>query len=462
MMLAEYLRYDECLTGTKIVCAEGDCGACSVLRYFPHIKGTDTENYVPINSCITLVAQLDGSSIVTVDALKHHSDLHEVQKKMVECHGSQCGFCTPGFVMAITGLVEEKLSRNEDSVNEKEAKNCMTGNLCRCTGYRPIINAATSIELDKCQSVKERFYTAHQEVELKKAFSEGVALESSDFTFFAPKTLKEALKYLGSHPDVRILGSGTDLGVVHNKRKIQLTKLLSLHLISELYEIKQNDGEISLGSRVTVSEFRHFIKDSVPEFSNYLDVFASPQIKNVATVVGNVANASPIGDTPSAFLALDASVMVAAACGEREIPLSQFFLAYRKINVHPGELIIGIKFKVPSKTSMLRFHKTASRRDLDISAVNICMRIDWKDEEKKEIANAFIAAGGVAPTPLRLKRTEDFLKANPLSQSTLDMAVKVLHSEFTPISDVRASSSYRRILIENYFRRFISESGGLQ
>lgn len=461
-MLADYLRYEECLTGTKIVCAEGDCGACSVLRYFSHIKGKDTDQYLPINSCITLVAQLDGSSIVTVDALKDRNDLSEVQRKMVECHGSQCGFCTPGFVIAISGLVEEKLAREEESVDVKEAKNCMTGNLCRCTGYQPIINAVTSIDLKKCESVKDRYYTAHQEEELKKAFSEGVSLESPDFSFFAPKTLNEALKYLGENPDVRILGSGTDLGVVHNKRKIQLTKLLSLHLISELYEITQIGDEITLGCRVSVSEFRHFIKEKVPEFANYLDVFASPQIKNIATVVGNVANASPIGDTPSAFLVLDATALVAAAGGTREVPLSQFFLSYRKINVNPGEMITGLKFRVPGKNSSLRFHKTASRRDLDISAVNICMRIDWKDESRQEITNVFVAAGGVAPTPLRLKRTENLLKSSPLSPSVLDLAVKELHSEFNPISDVRASSSYRRILIENYFRRFISEVGGFQ
>jgi xanthine dehydrogenase small subunit len=463
MMLADYLRYDQCLTGTKIVCAEGDCGACSVLRYFPHgHDGTDTDNYIPINSCITILAQLDGSSLVTVDSLKQNNKLHEAQRAMVECHGSQCGFCTPGFVMAITGLVEEKIARKEGQVTSQEAKNCMTGNLCRCTGYQPIINAVMDIDLRKCTSVKERFFTEHQRSELEKVFAEGVALESAEFSFFAPKSIKEALDYLKNYPDTRIIASATDLGVIHNKRKIQLTKLLSLHLIQDLYEIKKTGNEISLGARVTIAEFRHFIKDLVPEFANYIDVFASPQIKNIATVIGNIANASPIGDMPPAFLALNAKVVVATSGSERIIPISQFFLAYRTTNIHAGEIITGLKFEIPGKKSTLRFLKNSNRKDLDISAVNLSIKVDWKDENKKDIADIIIAAGGVAATPLRFKRTEDFLRTSQVSQASIDLAVKEMHTEFTPISDVRASSAYRHVLLENYFRRFFAEVGGLE
>lgn len=453
MMFAEYLRYDQGLTGTKIVCAEGDCGACSVLRFFPHVEGTDALNYQPINSCITLVAQLDGSSLVTVDALKQGDKLHEAQKCMVECHGSQCGFCTPGFVIALTGLVEEKIIKSEKSINAVEAKNCMTGNLCRCTGYQPIINAALNIDLDQCESLKKRFYSEQQEVELTKIFSQSAFIQSDDFIFFAPKTLKEATDFLKLHPDARILGSGTDLGVVHNKRKISLTKLLSLHQISELYKIELINGEIKLGARVTHTEFRHFIKDTVSEFADYLDIFASPQIKNIATVVGNVANASPIGDTPPALLALKANVSILGPAGERTIPLENFFLAYRKTDLQHGELISHISFKVPERNSAIRFFKYSNRKDLDISGVNFAIKLDWDDDSKKKIKDITIAAGGVAPTPIRFKKTEDFLKRN----LDIDGAVKELHTEFTPLSDLRATSAYRHILIENYFRKFFSE-----
>ncbi len=453
MMLAEYLRYDQNLTGTKIVCAEGDCGACSVLRYFPHTDGRDANNYLPVNSCITLVAQLDGSSLVTVDALKNEDRLHETQRAMMECHGSQCGFCTPGFVVALTGLVEEKICRKEKTINEQEAKNALTGNLCRCTGYQPIINAALDIDLAQCESIKKRFYSEKQEVDLIKVYSESVMLEGPEFSFFAPKTIKEAIDYLKLYPDARILASATDLGVVHNKRKTSLTKLLSLHLMSNLYKIEEHKGEVKLGARVTHTEFRHFIKGKIPEFSSYLDIFASPQIKNIGTIVGNVANASPIGDTPPALLALDAAVVINGVNGEREVPLSNFFLAYRKTSLNHQEIITHIKFRIPEKERSLRFYKYSNRKDLDISAVNFAINVKWKTDERKEISDIIIAAGGIAATPLRLKKTEDYLK----KKLDIEGAVKELHSEFRPLSDLRASSAYRHVLIENYFRKFFSE-----
>lgn len=449
MMLAEYLRYDQSLTGTKIVCAEGDCGACSVLRYFPHVQGEDTENYLPINSCITLVGQLDGSSIVTIDALKEKNELHETQKAMVKCHGSQCGFCTPGFIMALTGLVEEKLAKKETSIDEKEAKNCMTGNLCRCTGYKPIVDAALSIDLSQCASIKKRFYSEKQDKDLKEVFNETATIDTHDFQFFAPKTLKEATDYFAKYPDTKIVAAATDLGVQHNKRKTKLTNLMSLHLIEELYRIDLQGDEVKFGARVTHSEFRHFIKTKIPEFANYFDIFASPQIKNIGTIVGNVANASPIGDTPPALLSLDATVCT----NRREIPITSFFLAYRRTALEAGELITHIKFRLPSKNTSVRFFKYSNRKDLDISAINFAIRVDWKDAEKKEISEMALALGGVAATPIRLTRTEDFMKKN----FDIEGAIKELHKEFTPLSDLRASSAYRHVLVENYFRKFFSE-----
>jgi xanthine dehydrogenase small subunit len=456
MMLADYLRYEKNLTGTKIVCAEGDCGACSVLRFFPHSKGTDSNNYLPINSCITVVANLDGSSLVTVDALKDKSEMHEAQKAMIKCHGSQCGFCTPGFVIALTGLVEEKLSRKETDLTVQEAKNCMTGNLCRCTGYQPIINSALAMDLEKAESVKKRFFTDHQRDVLNESFLTGLVLKSDDFSYAAPKTIKEALDYLAANPDARIVGAATDLGVIHNKRKITLSKLLSLHLIPELYEMSiTNDDVVSIGARVTLNEFRHLIKDKCPELAHYLDVFASPQIKNLATLVGNVANASPIGDTPPALLALNATVVINKT---KEIRLSEFFLAYRKTALKAGEIITAIKFSLPKTNSDFKLYKNANRKDLDISSVNLAIYVEWKDISKTAIQEISIAVGGVAATPLRLVQTEDALKQS----LDLESAIKVLHAEFKPISDVRASGAYRHVLVENFFRSFFAECGGVK
>lgn len=457
LMLADYLRYDQALTGTKVVCAEGDCGACSVLRYFPHTSGVDNNHFIPINSCITPVATLDGASLLTVESLKEDERLHEAQRAMVDCHGSQCGFCTPGFVMALTGLVEEKITRKQTNISEQEAKNCLTGNLCRCTGYKGIIDAAVNVDVKKEKLLKDRYVDAAQLKDLASVYEDGVAIESDGFSFFAPKTIEEAVKYLAANPDARIIASSTDLGVVHNKRKLHLSKLLSLHLIKELYDIS-GEETIRLGARVTMTEFRHYLKDRIPEVANYLDIFASPQIKNIATVVGNVANASPIGDTPPVLLALDAKVILHGSNGERTVELSKFFLDYRKTDRKSDEIIKAIEFKKPAKTSSFKAYKNSNRKDLDISAVNMVVRVDWDD---KKISDIRIAAGGIAATPLRLKKTEDALRGQILSKQLTEKVCNDIHAEFNPLSDLRASSAYRRVLVENYLMRFFKQEAQL-
>ena len=456
MMLADYLRYDQALTGTKVVCAEGDCGACSVLRYFPHVSGTDADNYIAINSCITPVATLDASSLLTVESLKDGERLHEAQRSMVDSHGSQCGFCTPGFVMALTGLVEEKLSKKQKAISDKEAKNCLTGNLCRCTGYQAIIDAATKVDLKKEKTLKDRYYDSEQESALKDVYAKSVLVETPKFSFFAPKTMVEAVAYLDKNPDTRIIASSTDLGVVHNKRKINLTKLLSLHLVDELYQIESTD-KVRLGARVTMTEFRHFIKDKVPDIANYIDIFASPQIKNIATIVGNIANASPIGDTPPVFLALGANVLLHGKNGKRSLAISEFFLDYRKTARASDEIITGLEFDLPGKNTSFKAFKNSNRKDLDISAMNMVIQVDWQDDKKEVVKDIRIAAGGIAAIPLRLKKTEDALRGQKIDQKLLEKICKDVHQEFTPLSDLRASSAYRRVLVENYLMRFFKQ-----
>lgn len=451
MMLSEYLRYDQCLTGTKIVCAEGDCGACSVLRYYPANKDSvEGQNYYPINSCITPVATLDGSSILTIEALEKDNELHETQRSMVENHGSQCGFCTPGFVMSLAGLVEKKLCRNEKKISEQEAKNAMTGNLCRCTGYDSIIDSAKDIDLDKCESVKERYFNDDQEHDLLNVSSTPVFIESDHYTFSAPISVQSAIDCLIKHPKTKIIASSTDLGVIRNKRKTKLNHLLSLHLVKELYQVSEQDNTITLGARVTLTELRHFLKNRLPALSEYIDVFASPQIKNIATVVGNIANASPIGDMPPALLALHAKIHLYSRAGERIIPLESFFLDYRKTALQPEELITGVSFDLPGKDFFKSF-KNSNRKDLDISTVNFSMYIS-KDEKTYRIA-----AGGIAAVPLRLKKTEEYLQKNDLNSKTVHEAIDILHTEFTPLTDVRGSAAYRHMLVENYFKRSISQ-----
>lgn len=453
MMLSDYLRYVKGLTGTKVVCAEGDCGACTVLRAF------DRPDFLPMNACIVTVAQMDGSSLVTVDALAEGEKLTPVQSAMMTCHGSQCGFCTPGFVMALTGLVEKKLCSEpaRRSVSDRDAKNALTGNLCRCTGYKPILEAAASVDLLKCESLERRFWSRKLQLDLAKVRSEPLLLEDETFRFYAPTTLRQAAKALAVKSDAKVVAAATDLGVTHNKWRERIRHVVSLHLISELYELKRSRGRISVGARVTLGELRNATLEILPELAKFLDIFASPQIKNVATLIGNVANASPIADTPPFLLVSDAVVETFGPRGERSVPISKFFVGYRKTALKKGELIKSISFAIPDKSETLVLRKVSERKDLDISSVNAAFHIAWADTDKTKIKSARVAIGGVAATTLRLKKTEAFLGGQTLDREVIDGAVAVLHDEINPISDVRGSSAFRHVLVENIFRRFFAE-----
>lgn len=459
VMLSDYLRYHKNLTGTKIVCAEGDCGACSVLRFFPYQSGKKKNIFLPINSCVTTVAQMDGSHLVTVDALAN-PDHTPVQKAMMNCHGSQCGFCTPGFVMALTGLVEKKLCQKQTEITSCDAKNATTGNLCRCTGYQPIIDAAKSISVGDSESVAKRFSSVASQKDIAAHLKIPVSIVGENFSLYAPVKIKEALTHLNKTKAVRIIAAATDLGVVHNKRKSRLARTLSLHLISELYEIeKTSKTRLSVGARVTLSDLRLYVKDLIPEFARFLDLFASPQIKNLATLVGNVANASPIADTPPFLLTMNTEVEIHGPTKKRKLKLESFFLDYRKINLSPKEMIVALHFDIPQKNESLALYKISQRKDLDISAVNFAARVLWADKEKTKIKDIKLAVGGVAATTMRLYKTEKSLTNEKLSQEKLDKALEHLHSEITPLSDLRATSTFRHLVTENLFNKFFREQG---
>lgn len=452
--LAEYFRYSRGLTGTKVVCAEGDCGACTVL------KSVDGTSFVAMNSCIALVAQMDGAHLVTIEGLKKGDELAPAQKAMMKCHGSQCGYCTPGFVMAMTWLLEKR-----QPVDEQTAKNHLTGNLCRCTGYQPIIEAtveAGARKLPVSETYAARYLTRENIKALNGAVKGSVLVKhcsanSGELVFFAPATLAELLKYRKKHPKSVLVGAATDLGVQYNKGKDTPTHILSLHLIRELYKISATKTKVRFGSRVTLAEVRRTLATVAPELGNVLDLFASPQIKNTATLIGNIATASPIGDTAPFLLALGAVLEVATPgrSTKRKIPLGDFYLGYRKTALKVGEVITGIEFALPKSGEHFRFYKTSQRKDLDISCVNaaIWMKLDGK----KRITDSRIALGGVAATPLRLRKTEHHLKGKPVSASLWDESVELLQSEITPLSDLRGTAAYRRVLAANIFRSLVNE-----
>jgi xanthine dehydrogenase small subunit len=452
MMLADWLRTRRYLSGTKIVCAEGDCGACTVLRAFPAMGRTRELRFEPINACITMLAQLDGSHVVTVDALSQDQVLAPVQEAMVQKKGSQCGYCTPGFVMALCGLFESCRTKPD----EQTVKNHLTGNLCRCTGYTPIVEAAMSLDPKDLPPLAERFVTRALVKALKESQTQPIAITSAQGKILAPIKTSEVSTLLKKYPKAMILASGTDLAVQINKGKREPGEVISLHLIPELYESAQKGAIYHFGAKVNLEVVRRRCSKAIPEFSSLLNVFASPQIKNSATLVGNIANASPIGDTLPFLLVADGRVAVA----RKEIPLTELFQGYRKLALKQGEWIRSVSFRAPQKTEVLRLYKAATRKDLDISTVSAAFLFDFKKSRKDPrpvIQSARVAFGGVAAIPMRIKQLEDWLKDKVLDASIVAAGHKILQDAIEPLSDVRGSAAYRRILVQGFFQQYCDE-----
>ncbi len=436
MMAAEYLRYQKHLTGTKIVCAEGDCGACTVLILRP---GIDSD-FVPINSCIVSMAQLDGAHMLTVEALKEGNKLSAVQEAIVNKHASQCGYCTPGFAMAITAMFERPCKK----LDSQKVKNCLTGNLCRCTGYQPLIDAALSVDQTKTQSLKERYVS--DEAPLKEL---PIKLTHEHREFRAPTTLLAADQLF--EKNYTLFCGATDLGVLLNKGKARIEGILSLHLIKELYDIREENNRIMVGARVTLSQVRTFCKNRVPSLAQFINIFASPQIKNMATLVGNIANASPIADTVPFMMVADGQVHVRGPEGARIIDMEDFYIAYKTLSLKPKEYISHVSFALPHNT-YLKLDKISQRKDLDIASVNSAFLLAKKGSEITKIK---LALGGIGPVVKRLKNTENFLMGQNLTHDLIGEAAKSIQKEITPLSDLRGSDHFRRVLVDGLFNRFM-------
>jgi xanthine dehydrogenase small subunit len=450
MPLANYLREGACLTGTKVVCAEGDCGACTVL--LARDVGADGKlKFNSFNSCIIPLYLIDGAQVVTIEGLKKSdTELHPVQESMVACHGAQCGYCTPGFICAMAGMVEDAKGEQKP-ITEKKAKNYLTGNLCRCTGYKPIIEAAVNIDLNKTELLKDRYHNPSWLNEMKKIKSTSMTMTFDNKSIFLPVKLDEALEAKNKDRDMRLIGGSTDIGVVVNKGKLTTPKAMALYHIDELKKISHDDKYISVGATVTLSEFERYVEKLIPELKQMLHIFASPQIKNQGTLVGNVVNASPIADTIPYLMASDARVVLKSVKGERDVLMPDFYLGYKKLDMDPSEIVIGIKIPLPKKSEQTRLYKVSVRRDLDISAVTFAGMIEV---EKGTIKNARIAMGGVAATVLRLKEIESKLQGMDFNRKTFEEAAAMMPTLINPLSDLRASKEYRMLLAKNFFLKF--------
>ncbi len=459
MTLGNYLRNEESLTGTKIVCAEGDCGACTVL-IAKDVGGDGKLEFKSVNSCILPLYLIDGAQVVTVEGIGKTSgmniDLHEVQQRMIDCNGAQCGYCTPGFICAMAGAVE-KIKSCGEVVTEKKAKNYLTGNLCRCTGYQPIIDAMTSVDLNKVELLKDRYHDASWTKEMKDLKSQTVEMKFADKSVFLPASLDEALKKKSESPSVRMIAGSTDIGVVVNKGKLETPETMALYHIKDLGVVSHDDQFISVGATVTLTQFEEYVESHFPEMSKMLHIFASPQIKNQGTVVGNMVNASPIADTIPFLMVSDSVVVLQSVAGIREVSLPDFYLGYKKLDLKPDEIVTKIKIPVLHKNEKIRLYKVSMRKDLDISAVTFAARVVFDGKKMKSVK---LALGGVAATVLRLSDIEKKLTGQDFSEKVFHDAAGTLDQYIKPLSDLRASKEYRMLVAGNYFKKFAKEVGG--
>lgn len=448
MTLSDYLRYESSLTGTKVVCAEGDCGACTV-NFAASAEMDSALNFKTINSCIAPLFSLDGGFVVTVEGLGKTGKLHPVQESLFKCFGSQCGYCTPGFVCSMVDLVDDSIHKNK-AITEKRAKNYLTGNLCRCTGYDPILKACTTINLRSVTPLTKKFHDPKVIGALKKISSTPVKIEGDNFEIFLPTTAREALKYKKQNPEARIVAGATDLGVVVNKGRLTYEKVLSLQNISSLWQVDQSKTHFKVGARATLSQLSNLFAEHFPEMENMLHIFASPQIKNSATLIGNVANGSPIADTIPFLMAVGAKIEAQSLTGTRLIPIEKFYLGYKKLNLKRTELILSIHIPKPQKNEFLKLYKASVRKDLDISAVTLASFLKIENAEIQEIR---LAVGGVGPIVQRLYEIEKKFLGKKAEPKIFKDISEIIEKHVNPISDVRGSKEYRLQLCKNLFKK---------
>jgi xanthine dehydrogenase small subunit len=445
--LTDFLRDELHLTGTKVVCAEGDCGACTVLVGRPEATGL---RFVTVDACIQFLYQLDCQHVVTIEGLPAapHA-LHPVQETMIRCHGSQCGYCTPGFVMALAGLCERHEPYDEDALRVG-----LTGNLCRCTGYLPILEAARALDPRALPALTDRYGDSSRVEDLRRTAAVGVLIQTPGKparTFFAPRHLDEAVDFKASNPDAVIVSGGTELGVLRNKRGFDPATLLSLAHVPGLSEITGAGDAFAIGANVTWSQMEAFAKTTLPEFYKIIVRFGSPQIRNVATLVGNVAHGSPIADVLPLLCVMDAELELLGRAGKRRVKINGFYKGYKVKDLAADEIITRVLLPVPAGDELLKLYKVSRRQDLDIATFGAAIRVR---RAGAVITRAYVAFSGVAPTVVRLPATEAFLQGKRLAEATFREAGRLASSEIQPISDVRGTRDFRLLLEENILLKF--------
>ena len=442
--LLDVLREDLRCTAVKEGCASGDCGACTVAVAEAEEGGR--LHWRAINSCIRLAHSVEGMAVFTAEDIAGEGGrLHPAQRAMLECHGSQCGFCTPGFVMSLFTLHRQ---RDGAAVSRDEALHALSGNLCRCTGYRPILDAAQTmhhwpdVPLDESGLLQQLKLLAQDG-------REPVADSASNF-YATPTTLSELLRLRAAHPQALIAAGTTDVGLWVTKQHRRFGQIIDVTRVTELRRIERGAHSLSIGAAASLTEAFDALAESRPQLKPFFDRFAGLPVRESGTLGGNVANGSPIGDSMPLLIALGATLVLASTRGERTLPIEDFYLAYRKTALAPDEVLARIEVPQPTPHEWLRADKISKRFEDDISAVCLAVALQVEDGV---IHSARIGAGGVAAVPARAIQTEAALAGQQCAEVIFDAAATVLEAEFKPLSDMRASSAYRRAVLGNLLRR---------